>query len=766
MRVLITRPQLEAQRFARELAVAGHEPVIAPLFGIAPLPVPADLDARLRGSQAILLTSANGASALAAASSLRTRPIYAVGQATAAAAEGLGFATVFSADRDAEALAALVRRMLKPADGPLLHVSGEDVAVDLATLLSADGFTVDRAELYAARAIERLPDAARIALGTDTVDAASFFSPRAATTFAELVAKAGLADRLGNVVAVAISEAALNPVASLGWRKTIVAGTPTQAGVIEALAEALPAARTDGKEAGMSDVARAAGGSAGASTPVTTPPVEPSIPPPAPVPAPTPAPLPPTVIRRGPGVVGSFVIGLVAAAVLLGIAVGVARVRPDLLQLALGTGAPTVPTAPTTPTMPATDVAGAVKAEVDARVGPLAARLDAAERQNAALLSRLDAADRQIGAAQRLAQEAVETRVAALRQQLEQVQRTAADLQSRIATLPPPTPVQSDADLAKLREEQAQAARALQGLQAMMAQLQTQAAALDNRLRQAGTQGAQTVVAEELTPLRARLDKLEAEAQRLAKLVGAATDSAGHAADKDAVDREIARVRTEIDTQLAALRAAAQQAQGRTQGVETEFRQRLQQLAAARGDGEKRAAESVRAAAAIALSTRLRQQVDTGTPFARELELMKPLVTQDQRFTEIVSALQPLAGSGVASRAVLRESFAPMAKAVLAADLADDSLGERALGALKSLVSVRRVGSDVPGDTVEARLARAEAALESGDVAGAVALVKQFQGKPAEAAAAWLARAEAHVAAQAALDRLALLGVTLFDTAQ
>ena len=126
MRVLITRPDRDAAGLAAELGRRGHEAISAPLLTIAPLPAPADLEARVRACQAILLTSANGARALAGATALRSRPVYAVGQATAAAAEGHGFSTVFSADGDAPALdvqlSALAHR--HPADALVAELRG------------------------------------------------------------------------------------------------------------------------------------------------------------------------------------------------------------------------------------------------------------------------------------------------------------------------------------------------------------------------------------------------------------------------------------------------------------------------------------------------------------------------------------------------------------------------------------------------------------------------------------------------------------------
>ena len=88
MRVLITRPEREAVTLATALSQRGHVPVIAPLFRLEILHPPADFSASLAACQAVLLTSANGARALAEASEQRGRPILAVGDTTAMTAEG------------------------------------------------------------------------------------------------------------------------------------------------------------------------------------------------------------------------------------------------------------------------------------------------------------------------------------------------------------------------------------------------------------------------------------------------------------------------------------------------------------------------------------------------------------------------------------------------------------------------------------------------------------------------------------------------------
>src|SRR5262245_6379444 len=132
MRVLITRPEREATTLATALGQRGHQAVIAPLFRLEFVHPTDDFAAALAACQAVLLTSANGARALAEANENRSKPVFAVGDTTAATAEGLGFTSVTSASGDGAALAELVHQRLDPKAGPLLHVSGMEAGFDLA----------------------------------------------------------------------------------------------------------------------------------------------------------------------------------------------------------------------------------------------------------------------------------------------------------------------------------------------------------------------------------------------------------------------------------------------------------------------------------------------------------------------------------------------------------------------------------------------------------------------------------------------------------
>ncbi|MEP7118701.1 MAG: hypothetical protein ABI880_14025 [Acidobacteriota bacterium] len=240
-------------------------------------------------------------------------------------------------------------------------------------------------------------------------------------------------------------------------------------------------------------------------------------------------------------------------------------------------------------------------------------------------------------------------------------------------------------------------------------------------------------------------------------------------------DKDIAALRLEIATLRAALQTLDQAMVGQKDETARQREQaktlaeavdKARTEASAVGAGEKKALSAARASAVVGVAARLSSAIESGLPFAQELGLLAPLTQGDAKLGEITAALQPYAQAGVPSRASLAASFPAVAKAALADDLADDSFGERVLGKIKSIVSLRRVGADVPGDAVDAKLARAEAALDAGDVAKAVDLVKSLPPQTSKATAAWLARAEAHLAAKRAVDQLAGYAVTLLGAAR
>lgn len=230
MRVLITRPEEDAAALVAELARLGVDAEVAPLLSIHLEPGP---ELNLIGVQAVLLTSANGARALAARTRARTLKVLAVGQSTAEAARDLGFNDVTSADGDVDDLARLAAATLDPKAGSLLHAAGSKTAGDLAGYLGDAGYRYRREVLYRADTAERLPDAARDGLAGARFDGVLLYSPRTGATFRRLIEGEGMADNLQTVTAYCLSANVADKVRALPWAAVKTAARPDQAAMLE-----------------------------------------------------------------------------------------------------------------------------------------------------------------------------------------------------------------------------------------------------------------------------------------------------------------------------------------------------------------------------------------------------------------------------------------------------------------------------------------------------------------------------------------------------
>lgn len=234
MRLLLTRPRADSEPLAATLRAAGHRCQVSPLLEVtvdraAALP--------LEDVQALLITSANGIRALEERPVPRDLPVYAVGHASARAAQEAGFHHVHSADGTVEDLARLVSETGTPENGRLLHVAGSAVAGDLAGALGRNGYEVRRAVLYEARTADHLDADLLAALDSRQIDGALFFSPRTITTFVRLLTRAGREATARSLVLFALSSAVAMAGAPLVWRQIVVARHPRQDDLLAAVEE-------------------------------------------------------------------------------------------------------------------------------------------------------------------------------------------------------------------------------------------------------------------------------------------------------------------------------------------------------------------------------------------------------------------------------------------------------------------------------------------------------------------------------------------------
>ncbi|MSO85809.1 MAG: uroporphyrinogen-III synthase [Rhodospirillales bacterium] len=232
-RVLVTRPAADAVLLAEALTRSGIEVLSEPLLEIVNIP---GQPVAVEDVQALLITSANGIRVFAARNAARDLLVLAVGDASAAAARGLGFARVESAAGDVAALARLCQRQLDPAQGELLHVAGTRIAGDLAQELRQAGFRYRREELYRARAATALSSAAVAAVRAGTLAGVLFFSPRTAETFVALAGVAGATAHLARMTAYCLSRAVATKAGAAAWKRIVVAEEPSQDSLLAAIA--------------------------------------------------------------------------------------------------------------------------------------------------------------------------------------------------------------------------------------------------------------------------------------------------------------------------------------------------------------------------------------------------------------------------------------------------------------------------------------------------------------------------------------------------
>lgn len=210
-----------------------------------------------------------------------------------------------------------------------------------------------------------------------------------------------------------------------------------------------------------------------------------------------------------------------------------------------------------------------------------------------------------------------------------------------------------------------------------------------------------------------------------------------------------------IETRLAASDAATIAVLKAENRRLTEDVARLQSRVA---DFEREAAKAgaarERARGFVVAAGQLRAALASAQPFQPSLELLGAMGGDDAGVRDALAPLAAYAERGVPTRAALAARFDTVAADMMRARAdTGGGLWSRFVQALGRLIVVRRVAE---AEGLEAALARAETALEHGDVQTAVDIVSGIGGAEGAPAAPWLADARARLAADralAALDR-------------
>ena len=236
-RVLLTRPRADGEATARRLAALGYRAVLAPVLEVVPLA--AALPAG-PAPDALVLTSANGLLSPSPAL-LRLRdavPLFAVGRASAAAAQAAGFADVRCADADAARLADLLVTSTPPG-AVLLLLAGRPRKPDL-----EDAFAQGSRRMLAVETYEARPaawDGQTVAgLHAYPPAAALHFSRRSASLTMQAAAAAGLRERFTRMLHVGLSDDVLAGLGGSAGLRLAVAAEPRTDSLLQALRRTLP----------------------------------------------------------------------------------------------------------------------------------------------------------------------------------------------------------------------------------------------------------------------------------------------------------------------------------------------------------------------------------------------------------------------------------------------------------------------------------------------------------------------------------------------
>jgi hypothetical protein len=239
-----------------------------------------------------------------------------------------------------------------------------------------------------------------------------------------------------------------------------------------------------------------------------------------------------------------------------------------------------------------------------------------------------------------------------------------------------------------------------------------------------------------------RLAALETELKALAEIVGVL----GRRNEETLAAAREARARA--DAGAAALVELAQKIPDASAAVRSELEALGNRVTAV--ERSEKAAERGDHAVRLALAaTALNGAVERGETFATELTTVKALGGAQQ----LAAALEPFAASGVPTSAALAREFADLAPSLQASAAPREGvLGKLAMNAEK-LIRIRRI-DETPGSDPAAILARSEAKIARGDIAGGLAELAQLSPQARAPAETWIKRAQAVVAARDASRRL------------
>ncbi|QIE40944.1 hypothetical protein G5B39_02595 [Rhodobacteraceae bacterium SC52] len=223
-----------------------------------------------------------------------------------------------------------------------------------------------------------------------------------------------------------------------------------------------------------------------------------------------------------------------------------------------------------------------------------------------------------------------------------------------------------------------------------------------------------------------------------------------------AYERDLESLRAALDDQQSTNNQLAKELEDRAAVAQAEVDAAAQRAAELQQQAEEQARVAAEQAEARANRAAVREAIasldaslKTGTGYANALQVLG-------ENAEIPEPLAAAADDGIASLTQLRDSFAPLARDALDAsrrETVDDGIADRLVSFLQVQSGVRSLDPR-EGDSPDAVLSRAEAALADGDLSTTLSELGKLPPSGQDAFADWTARAQEYLAVTEAADTL------------
>ena len=278
------------------------------------------------------------------------------------------------------------------------------------------------------------------------------------------------------------------------------------------------------------------------------------------------------------------------------------------------------------------------------------------------------------------------------------------------------------------------------------------------------TQGAAlTAIGDRLNALDATLEEVKSDTSAIdalrdsvaTRLDGLETGALEIADRLDAMDTRLSSVEKLAPEGTAAAEMAAEAYAKELAQLREMFQGELDEIDAAQAEAsalEAQLAETAKAASGRAALARVEAALDTGEPFETALADLTGATGVDAP-----PALSAVAADGVPTLAELQAAFPEVARAAIEADIrtsVEDGSMNRMQAFLQTQLGTRSL-EPKEGDSADAVLSRAEAALKTGDLSTVLAEIDTLPEASKPAFADWRAQTETRAAALAAGAALA-----------